>query len=136
MDIDFVCLLIHPLLREVGRDPWGRLARATVRPSELLFSPVRCTAFHVQSSLLTCFLFVLSYFTLAVPMQKCSGEYFCTRSSFPVAILNGTPFFLRDEIVIVLADACEKLIRNYLEINPNLNYKLTIQTQVICATLL
>ena len=53
-----------------SREPWGRWARATVSPSELPFFRVRCSSFHVQSSLHTCFLCVLSYLILAVPMQK------------------------------------------------------------------
>ena len=36
----------------------------------------------------------LSYFILAVPMRKCLGKYSCISSPFPIAILNGTFFFL------------------------------------------
>ena len=35
----------------------------------------------------------LSYFILAVPMLECLGKYSSMRSTFPLAILNGTCFF-------------------------------------------
>ena len=31
----------------------------------------------------------LSYFNLAVPMRKCSGEHSCMSSTFSIAMLNG-----------------------------------------------
>ena len=36
----------------------------------------------------------LSYFILAVPMRECFGNKLGVSSPFPIAILNGTPFFL------------------------------------------
>ena len=36
----------------------------------------------------------LSYFILAVPKRECSGKHSCMSSPFPIAILNGTSFFL------------------------------------------
>ena len=41
----------------------------------------------------------LSYFVLAVPIQKCLGKHSCMSSPCPIAILNGTLIFLRSEIV-------------------------------------
>ena len=35
-----------------------------------------------------------SYFILAVPMLECLGKHSCMCSLFPIAILNGTSFFL------------------------------------------
>ena len=36
----------------------------------------------------------LSYFSLDVPMGECLGKHYCMSSPFPIAILNGTSFFL------------------------------------------
>ena len=36
----------------------------------------------------------LSYFILTVPMRECLGKHSCMSSPFPIAILNGTSFFL------------------------------------------
>ena len=36
----------------------------------------------------------LSYFILAVPMIECFGKHSCMSSPFPIAVLNGTSFFL------------------------------------------
>ena len=49
--------------------------------------------FHTHVSLLTSFIWFLSYFILAVPMRKCLGKCLCMNSLFPIAILNGTFFF-------------------------------------------
>ena len=37
---------------------------------------------------------LLSDFILAVPMRGCLGKHSCISSQFPIAILNGTSFFL------------------------------------------
>ena len=47
----------------------------------------------------------LSYFILAVPMHECFGKHSCVSSPWPIAILNGTFFFSRGEIVLFLAEA-------------------------------
>ena len=47
----------------------------------------------------------LFYFILAVPMRECLGKRSCMSSSFPIAILNGTLFFSRGEIILALAEA-------------------------------
>ena len=36
----------------------------------------------------------LSYLILAVPMRECLRKYSCMSSTFPIAIQNGTSFFL------------------------------------------
>ena len=36
----------------------------------------------------------LSYLIIAVPIRKCLGKHWCMSSPFPIAILNGTFFFL------------------------------------------
>ena len=41
----------------------------------------------------------LSYFIIAVPMPKCLGKYSCMSSPFPIAILNGTLFFSRNDLI-------------------------------------
>ena len=40
----------------------------------------------------------LSYFIIAVQMRECLGKHSCIRSTFPIAILNGTCFFARRNI--------------------------------------
>ena len=46
----------------------------------------------------------LSYFMLAVPMRECLGKHSCTSFPFLIAILNGTFFFSRGEIVLAVAE--------------------------------
>ena len=62
----------------------------TFRPTRLFRA--HCASFHVHSFLLA-FFSCLSYFNLAVPMRKYSGEYSRMSSTFPIAILNGTYSF-------------------------------------------
>ena len=53
----------------------------------LLFSIL--TPFFVPSSSVS-----LSYFIFVVPMRECLGKHSRMCSPFPIAILNGTSFFL------------------------------------------
>ena len=39
----------------------------------------------------------LSYFIIAVPMRECLRKHSCMSSSFPIAMLNATSFFLNME---------------------------------------
>ena len=78
--------------------PWGRLARATVRPFGLLFFRALCNSFHIFTLLFLPSSSVhLSYFVLAVPMHECSGEHSFLSITFPMArdILNGICVFAR-----------------------------------------
>ena len=43
---------------------------------------------------LSCLSVSLSYLIPAVPMLECFGKHSCMSSPFPIAILNGTSFFL------------------------------------------
>ena len=53
----------------------------------VLFSVL--TPLFLQSSFVS-----LSYIILAVPMRECLGKHSCMSFPFPIAILNGTSFFL------------------------------------------
>ena len=41
----------------------------------------------------------LCYFILAVPMREFLGKHSCMSSPFPIAILNGTFFFSRNDMI-------------------------------------
>ena len=60
-------------------------------PSGLL-SFVPALLFYTHSSLLTFFVWSVSYFILAVPTRECLGKYSWMSSPFPIAILIGTSF--------------------------------------------
>ena len=71
--------------------PGGLCARATVRPSFLVFFRACCTYFFSYSLFSSYLLPVsLSCFILAVPLCKCLGKHSCMSFTFPVAILNST----------------------------------------------
>ena len=110
MYVRFVSLDVHPLLRGVAT-PVRRSTRAAVRPPGLLFFRARCTSFHAFTPLSLPYSSVsLSYFILAVAMYKC-----WLRSLFPVAILNGTCFFSRNEMIFLgRSFACQKLAVSHI----------------------
>ena len=89
--MDYSCRLgsIHLLLLGVATAD-GRLARATVRPSGLLFFfDDHGTSSHFTFMLASSFLY-LPHLNLTVPMRKCSGEHSCMSSTFNISILNET----------------------------------------------
>ena len=50
----------------------------------------------------------LSCFILAVPMRECSGKHSCTSSTFPIAMLNGTLFFSRNDMIEMVEEPPDK----------------------------
>ena len=70
----------------------------------------RFAFFHTHASLLASFC-SLSYFILAVSMRKCLGKHSCMSSSFPIAILNDTPFFPTAQLQVHIVYS-ERKIRN------------------------
>ena len=82
-----VCLLCSTVSR--SSNPEGTKAQATAWLSGYLFSFVLChliifTLLFIPSSV------SMSYFILAVPMQKHLGKHLCMCSTFHIAIMNGT----------------------------------------------
>ena len=64
------------------------------RPSGLLsFVPTSLLSIHTHFFLPSSCV-SLSYFILAVPMHECLGKHLYMSSPFPIAILNGSSFFL------------------------------------------
>ena len=53
----------------------------------------------------------LSHFVLAVPMGECLGKHSCMSSIFPIAVLNGTSFFLTVQLQVNTVYS-ERKIRN------------------------
>ena len=56
----------------------------------------------------------LLYFTLAVPMCKCSGKYSCTSSPVPIGILNGTCFFCETGWLLLRSKICLLKLTNII----------------------
>ena len=54
----------------------------------------RFTSFHTHGSLLTFFVWFFVLFHSCCPMRECLRKHSCMSSTFPIAILNGTCFFL------------------------------------------
>ena len=67
-------------------------------PLGLLFSLVLTLPLSLQMPLFLPSSVSLFYFILAVSMCESLGKYSCISSSFPVAILNGTFFFLTTQL--------------------------------------
>ena len=71
----------------VFRLGWDRPSGLLLFVPAVLFSmltPLFCVSSSVS----------LSYFILAVPMRECLGKHSCMSFPFPIAILNGTSWFL------------------------------------------
>ena len=68
------------------------------RPSGLFFR-ARFTSFYTHPLFLLSSSVSLSYFIIAVPMRECLGKHTCMSSPFPIAILNDTCFFLRNQMI-------------------------------------
>ena len=59
----------------------------------------------------------VSFFVLAVPMRDCLGKHSCMSSPCPIAILNGTFFFSRVEIVYM---GWSFVYQNQIKFNQNI----------------
>ena len=76
-------------------DPEGTVCLSCSWPSGLRFFLPTLFIFRADYATPACvfLLFLLSYFNLAVPMRRCSGEHSFMSSTFSIAVLNGTFFF-------------------------------------------
>ena len=95
------------------------------RPSGLL-SFVFALLFSILTSLfLPSSSVSLSYFILAVPIRECLGKHLCMSSSFPIALLNDTFFFSRNDMIEMVEVRLSKTSNN---INNNNMWNFTIST--------
>ena len=80
-------------------------------PAVLFYNLIITPLFSPSSSVSS------SYFTLAVPMRECLGKHSCMISSFAIAILNGTSYFLslvQENITMPSGHSPEVAVKNYL----------------------